>query len=153
MLLLVVSNLGHWPTINVRTVVMFGLVSFTLIGAGRYFLRLNLRRLRRRGHNVKTLLLVGGGARGRSFAARITLRQDLGYRVLGYVDSDPAFEGKSMAGAPWMGTIDDLPRILTKEVIDKVPIPHPIQAHDSKSRGAVHMLEEQVITTSVLPDT
>src|SRR5258708_13789163 len=96
--LLVGSNLGNWPTINVPTVVMFGLVSFTLIGAGRYFLRLNLRRLRRPGHNVKTLLLVGGGARGRSFAARITLRRDLGYRGLGYVDSDTPFGGKSIAG-------------------------------------------------------
>ena len=151
-LLLVGSNLGHWPTINVRTVVMFGLVSFTLIGTGRYFLRLNLRRLRRRGHNVKTLLLVGGGARGRSFAARINLRQDLGYRVLGYVDSDPAFEGKSMAGAPWMGTIDDLPRILTKEVIDEVAIALPIKSQYSQIEAAVMLLEEQGITTHLLSD-
>ncbi len=148
-LLLVAANVGSWPTINVRTVVMFGLTSFTLIGAGRFFLRLNLRRLRRRGHNVKTLLLVGGGARGRSFAARITLRQDLGYRVLGYVDSDPAFAGEDMAGAPWMGTIEDLPRILTNEVIDEVAIALPIKSQYSQ---IVMLLEEQGITTHLLSD-
>src|SRR6266566_8134858 len=151
-LLLVAANLGRWPTINVLTVVMFGLTSFTLIGAGRFFLRLNLRRLRRRGHNVKTLLLVGGGARGRSFAARITLRQDLGYRVLGYVDSDPAFAGEDMAGAPWMGTIEDLPRILTNEVIDEVAIALPIKSQYSQIEVAVMLLEEQGITTHLLSD-
>jgi exopolysaccharide biosynthesis polyprenyl glycosylphosphotransferase len=151
-LLLVAANVGSWPTINVRTVAMFGLASFTLIGAGRFFLRLNLRRLRRRGHNVKTLLLVGGGARGHSFAARITLRQDLGYRVLGYVDSDPAFAGKDMAGAPWMGTIEDLPRILTNEVIDEVAIALPIKSQYSQIEAAVMLLEEQGITTHLLSD-
>ena len=59
--LLVGANLGSWPTINLRTVAMFGLASFGLIGGMRLVLRLNLRRLRRRGHNVKTLLIVGGG--------------------------------------------------------------------------------------------
>ncbi|HEY5075547.1 MAG TPA: hypothetical protein VII34_12705, partial [Pyrinomonadaceae bacterium] len=81
--LLIAANLGSWPTINVWTVAMFGLVSFALIGSMRFGLRLNLRRLRRRGHNVKTLLIVGGGARGRGFVAQLNRRQDLGYRVLG----------------------------------------------------------------------
>ena len=151
-LLLVAANLGSWPTINVRTVAMFGLLSFILIGAGRFFLRLNLRRLRRRGHNVKTLLLVGGGARGRRFAAQINRRQDLGYRVLGYVDSDAAFARHDIEGAPWMGTIEDLPRILTSEVIDEVAIALPIKSQYSQIEAAVMLLEEQGITTHLLSD-
>src|SRR5207253_2891384 len=146
-LLLVAANLGSWPTINVRTVAMFGLVSFALIGSGRYFLRLNLRRLRRRGHNVKTLLLVGGGARGRRFAAQINLRQDLGYRVLGYVDSNAAFAGQAIEGAPWMGTIEDLTRRLTNEVIDEVAIALPIRWQYSQIEAAVRPPEEWGITT------
>src|SRR2546423_685233 len=38
-LLLVAANIGSWPTINIRTVATFGLASFALIGAGRFFLR------------------------------------------------------------------------------------------------------------------
>jgi len=151
-LLLVASNVGSWPTINVRTVAMFGVVSFALIGAGRFFLRLNLRRLRRRGHNVKTLLLVGGGARGRRFAAQINLRQDLGYRVLGYVDSDSAYAADDIEGAPWMGTIEELPQILANEVIDEVAIALPIKSQYSQIEAAVMMLEEQGITTHLVSD-
>ena len=151
-LLLVGANVGSWPTINVRTVVTFGILSFVLIGAGRFFLRANLRRLRRRGHNVKTLLLVGGGPRGRRFAAQINRRQDLGYRVLGYVDSDTSFAGEEMEGAPWMGTIEDLPQILTREVIDEVAIALPIKSQYSQIESAVMLLEEQGITTHLLSD-
>jgi exopolysaccharide biosynthesis polyprenyl glycosylphosphotransferase len=150
--LLVGANLGSWPTINLRTVAMFGLLSFGLIGGMRVVLRLNLRRLRRRGHNVKTLLIVGGGKRGRQFAERVTLRQDLGYRVLGYVDSDPAFAERELEGAPWMGTIEDLPRILANEVIDEVAIALPIKSQYMQIEAAVMLLEEQGITTHLLSD-
>lgn len=152
MTLLVGANLGSWPTINLRTVAMFGLVSFALIGSMRVVLRLNLRRLRRRGHNVKTLLIVGGGPRGRQFAERVNLRQDLGYKVLGYVDSDPTFAERELEGAPWMGTIEDLPRILTNEVIDEVAIALPIKSQYMQIEAAVALLEEQGITTHLLSD-
>jgi exopolysaccharide biosynthesis polyprenyl glycosylphosphotransferase len=150
--LLVAANFGSWPTINVRTVAMFGLVSFTLIGSMRLVLRLNLRRLRRRGHNVKTLLIVGGGARGRRFAAQLNRRQDLGYRVLGYVDSDPAFAASEIEGAPWMGRVEELPRILANEVIDEVAIALPIKSQYTQIEAAIMLLEEQGITTHLLSD-
>jgi exopolysaccharide biosynthesis polyprenyl glycosylphosphotransferase len=150
--LLIAANLGSWPTINVWTVAMFGLVSFALIGSMRFGLRLNLRRLRRRGHNVKTLLIVGGGARGRGFVAQLNRRQDLGYRVLGYVDSDPAFADGEFNGAPWMGTVEELPRILANEVIDEVAIALPIKSQYMQIEAAVMLLEEQGITTHLLSD-
>ena len=150
--LLVAANLGSWPTINVRTVAMFGLVGFTLIGGMRFVLRLNLRRLRQRGHNVKTLLIVGGGARGQRFARQLHLRLDLGYRVLGYVDSDPAVAHGAFGGAPWMGTVEDLPRILASEVIDEVAIALPIKSQYTQIETAVTLLEEQGITTHLLSD-
>jgi exopolysaccharide biosynthesis polyprenyl glycosylphosphotransferase len=151
-LLLVAANLGKWPTINILTVGLFGLMSFTLIGAGRFFLRLNLRRLRRRGHNVKTLLLVGGGARGRRFAAQINLRQDLGYRLIGYLDNDASFAGQNIEGTPWIGTIEELPHIITTEVIDEVAIALPIKSQYSQIEAVVMLLEEQGITTHLLSD-
>ena len=152
LVLLVAANLGSWPTINVRTVAMFGLLSFALIGGMRLVLRINLRRLRRRGHNVKTLLIVGGGARGRRFAKQLNRRQDLGYRVLGYLDSDPALANCDFGGAPWMGTVEELPRILASEVIDEVAIALPIKSQYTQIEAAIMLLEEQGITTHMLSD-
>jgi exopolysaccharide biosynthesis polyprenyl glycosylphosphotransferase len=150
--LLVAAQLGNWPTINAITVAEFSLLAFTLIACVRFALRLNLRRLRARGHNVKSLLLVGGGARGRRFAAQLKRRQDLGYKLIGYVDTDLAFAGDELAGAPWLGQIADLPRIVANEVIDEVAIALPIKSHYTQIERAVALLEEQGITTHLLSD-
>src|ERR1700682_5267748 len=50
--LLIVGQLGNWHTITVFTAGTVGLIAMLLIGATRALLRLNLRRLRLRGHNI-----------------------------------------------------------------------------------------------------
>jgi exopolysaccharide biosynthesis polyprenyl glycosylphosphotransferase len=150
--LLIASEVGNWPTINLSTTVIFGVGSFAAVSASRMLLRLNLRRLRKIGHNVKPLLLVGGGPRGRRFARQVQQRPDLGYKLLGYVDSDPEFARESIAGAPWLGTLEDLPLILANEVIDEAAIALPIKSHYSQIEVAVGLLEEQGITTHLLTD-
>jgi exopolysaccharide biosynthesis polyprenyl glycosylphosphotransferase len=150
--LLIAAQLGRWPTINPATVGIFAINAFSAVALARLGLRLNLRRLRARGHNVKTLLVVGGGARGRRFASQLARRYDLGYHLIGYVDSDPAFCGDSLAGAPWLGSIEDLPRLVEHEVIDEVAIALPIKSHYSQIESVVGLLEEQGITTHLLSD-
>ena len=150
--LLIAAQAGRWPTINFVTVTAFAVISFSFVATMRMSLRLNLRRLRRRGHNVKALLIVGGGARSRRFAARIHKRQDLGYKLAGYVDSDPAFAHERIAGAPWLGKLEELPAILSSEIIDEAAIALPIKSHYSQIESALAILEEQGITTHLLSD-
>jgi exopolysaccharide biosynthesis polyprenyl glycosylphosphotransferase len=146
--LVVAAAIGQWPTIGLRTVAGFGLLSFLLVSGVRLALRYNLRRLRERGHNVKSVVIVGGGLRGRAFAAQIKRRHDLGYKLLGYVDNDPEYAN----GARYLGTIDDLPRLMATEIIDEVAIALPIKSHYSEIERAVGLLEEQGITAHVLSD-
>ena len=146
--LVVAAAVGHWPTIGLRTVANFALVSFGLVSGVRLALRYNLRWLRQRGHNVKSLLIVGGGTRGRAFAAHIARRHDLGYKILGYVDDDSEYA----AGAKYLGGIEDLPRLMSTEIIDEVAIALPIKSHYSQIERAVGLLEEQGITAHVLSD-
>ena len=150
--LLVAAQIGNWPTINIFTVAEFSVVSFVVIAAMRLALRANLRRLRAGGHNAKSLMIVGGGPRGRRFAHQIKRRQDLGYKLIGYVETDPAFAGEDLAGAPWIGRIEDLPQIVADEVIDEVAIALPIKSHYTLIETTVALLEEQGITTHLLSD-
>jgi exopolysaccharide biosynthesis polyprenyl glycosylphosphotransferase len=150
--LLVAGQVGHWPTLNLRTVAGFALVSLVSVAGVRLALRYNLRRLRARGHNWKALVIVGGGERGRRFAAHLRRRQDLGYKVIGYVDSDPTYASMTLDGAPYLGAIEDLPRLIANEVIDEVAVALPIKSHYTQIEKAVGLLEEQGITTHVLSD-
>jgi exopolysaccharide biosynthesis polyprenyl glycosylphosphotransferase len=150
--LLAGAHIGRWPTIDIITAGTFGLVSFVLVAGMRLALRLNLRRLRARGHNVKSLLIVGGGARGRQFAMQVTRRHDLGYKLVGFVDSNPEFAGRELAGAPWLGSVEDLPRIIADTVIDEVAVALPVKSQYSQIESAVGLLEEQGIVTHLLSD-
>ena len=96
LMLLMVAQIGRWQTITLWTAICVGLIGFVLIVTMRVLLRLNLRRLRLRGHNIKTLLIVGGGPRARWFANEVRERTDLGYRIIGYVDDETNFNGNGL---------------------------------------------------------
>jgi exopolysaccharide biosynthesis polyprenyl glycosylphosphotransferase len=129
-----------------------GVIGFALIGGMRVLLRLNLRRLRRRGHNIKTLLIVGGGPRARWFANEIRQRTNLGYRIVGYVDDETNFNGHGVKGVPRLGDVEDLPLIIANDVIDEVFVALPIKSQYSQIERAINLLEEQGIMVHLFSD-
>ena len=76
--LLIVAQLGRWRTITILTAALVGLIAMLLIGTTRVLLRLNLRRLRLRGHNLKNILIIGTGPRAEWFAKQVLYRHDFG---------------------------------------------------------------------------
>src|SRR5437588_322342 len=50
--LLVAGQIGHWPTIRLRTITGFTLISFAVISSVHLALRYHLLSLRERGHNL-----------------------------------------------------------------------------------------------------
>jgi exopolysaccharide biosynthesis polyprenyl glycosylphosphotransferase len=150
--LMVVAHIGRWPTITLEAAASVGVIAFALIGSMRVLLRLNLGRLRLRGHNIKTLLIVGGGPRARWFANEIRQRTTLGYRIIGYVDDETNFNGHGLKGVPRLGDVNDLPGILAHDVIDEVFIALPIKSQYSQIEKAINLLEEQGIMVHLLSD-
>jgi len=150
--LLIVAQVGRWHTINLWTATSVGLLALFLLGGMRVLLRLNLRRLRRRGHNVKKLVIIGTGARAEWFARQVIKRTDLGYRLVGYVDSQVRFNNNGLSHVQWLGDIPDLPRIIAHEVIDEVFIALPIKSQYSQIESAIMLLEEQGIMVNLFSD-
>lgn len=152
LMLLMVAQIGRWQTITLWTAVCVGLIGLVLIVAMRISLRLNLRRLRLHGHNIKTVLIVGGGPRARWFANEIRQRVDLGYRIIGYVDDETNFNGHGLKGVPRLGEVADLPRIIAYDVIDEVFVALPIKSQYSQIEMAINLLEEQGIMVHLFSD-
>ncbi len=148
--LLLVAQIGRWQTINVWEAISFALLSFILICGFRLIQQYALRWFRKHGHNPKKLLLVGGGPRGQQFVARLMERPDLGYQILGYVDSQPQYPSGALWQLPNLGTLEDLSRIIATEVIDEVVIALPIKSHYEQMETIIALLEEQGITSHLL---
>lgn len=146
------AQIGRWPTITLFTATTVFLFALCLIGSTRVLLRLNLRRLRGRGHNIKKLLIVGGGPRASWFAGEVQKRSDLGYRILGYVDDATNFNGHGVKDLPRLGCVDDLPDIIANNVIDEVFVALPIKSQYSQIEKAINLLEEQGIMVYLFSD-
>ena len=152
LMLLMVAQIGDWPTITLWTAANVGIIGLLLIVLMRVLLRLNLRRLRLRGHNIKTLLIVGGGPRARWFANEVKERIDLGYRIIGYVDDETNFNGHGVKNVPRLGDVKDLPQIIANDVIDEVFVALPIKSQYSQIETAINLLEEQGIMVHLFTD-
>ncbi len=108
---------------------LFSLLDLVLVVAGRYAVRHALRRYRLSGHNLHRILVVGAGKLGQEVTRKILAHRELGFQVVGFVDDDPAKLRRSYFELPVLGTLDDLPQLLTERRIDQVMIALPVEAH------------------------
>jgi exopolysaccharide biosynthesis polyprenyl glycosylphosphotransferase len=152
LMLLMMAQIGRWQTITLRTAASVGAIGLVLIVSMRLLLRLNLRRLRLHGHNIKKLLIVGGGPRARWFANEVRQRNNLGYRIVGYVDDETNFNGHGVKDVPRLGEVADLHRIIANDVIDEVFVALPIKSQYTQIETAINLLEEQGIMVHLFSD-
>jgi Undecaprenyl-phosphate glucose phosphotransferase len=93
--------------------IFFVLATFALCSV-RIAARVALRAMRRAGHNVRHVLVVGTGEPARMLLKKIRRHPDFGFRVHGLVAPDAAEVGRSHFDVPVLGVVADLPR-LTEE--------------------------------------
>ncbi|MGA7625024.1 MAG: hypothetical protein WCA91_15735, partial [Candidatus Acidiferrales bacterium] len=67
---------------------VFWLVSTSMTASSRLLLRVMLAAVRKRGRNLRDMIIVGTNCRALEFAHRLAARPELGYRITGFVDQD-----------------------------------------------------------------
>ena len=99
--------------------ILFGTLDLLFLIAGKLVLRLAARRVRRRGFNYRTFLIVGINPRAEEVAQIIAEHPHWGLKLVGFVAPNGEHT-EEVAGAPVLGSADDLPKILQDEVVDEV---------------------------------
>ncbi len=150
--LLLMAKIGDWNVINLWTTACFGFITLAFVGGLRMSVYRLSRRFRQRGVNIKSLLIIGGGARSEQLIKTINLKNELGYQILGYLDSTPAFSQRQIGGASWLGNFEDLRAIIDREIVDEVAIALPIKSHYAQIKTAIAQLEEQGVVVHLLSD-
>lgn len=115
----------------------------------RTFLRLFLRKLRLHGRNLRNAIIVGTNDRAYEFAKRLEDDKELGFRVLGYVDSTihVPHSGRKLLGKP-----ADFSSILKDRVVDEVIITLPIKSSYEVIQQIISICEEQGVIVRHLND-
>jgi Undecaprenyl-phosphate glucose phosphotransferase len=128
-------------------IVYFWLLSIGVVWFSRAAFREALRFARRRGYNLRGVIIVGDGEPVAAVLQRIQSRPDVGLRILGVVgdDKDGGRDGR------WLGGYADLRAILDSREIDHVII---ALAHEDYTRlpGLLDAIGDEPVTIHVVPD-
>jgi Undecaprenyl-phosphate glucose phosphotransferase len=128
----------------------FGL-SLALLALGRYAFRAVLHAVRRRGFNLKDVLVVGAGDLGARVVRTLDSHKELGFRMVGVLGDEDAQVSREVEGVPVIGTLHDLARVLRERHVDEVIIALPLEAQGAL-RELMDVLSGSTADVKIVPD-
>ena len=119
----------HLEAVDRGFLAVFFVVSLIGTILTRTALRMVLGEVRRRGRNLRNLVIVGCGPRGARLGAEIWKRPELGYLLIGYID-DLQPPRSPLHGGPekLLGGLADAESILCNSEVDEVMICLPLRS-------------------------
>src|SRR3954471_4419662 len=110
------------------TLVLFAGLSFVGISLERVFFKEVLQALRRRGYNLRYVVVLGAGRLARQVLEQIDLHRELGFRAVGALSVTKKRVGTSVAGVEVIGTVRDLRSVLESRGVDQVLVALPTRS-------------------------
>ncbi|MCI0574162.1 MAG: undecaprenyl-phosphate glucose phosphotransferase [Myxococcaceae bacterium] len=133
------------------TLGIFAVYAFLLVASMRLVMREALNQVRRRGFNLKSILVVGAGALGERVVQTVEGHRELGFRVVGVLARKAEQVGSEVAGAPVVGTVDEVEGFLDREPLDQVILALPTEDHDL-IKALMERLALRTVDVKVVPD-
>ncbi|WP_309897208.1 undecaprenyl-phosphate glucose phosphotransferase [Archangium sp.] len=125
--------------------------SFVLVSTVRLVLRAVLNEVRRRGFNLKSIMVIGAGELGQRVIETVESHRELGFRVEGVLTLREEKVGQTVMGVPVVGHVKDVDAMLDAHPVDQVIIAVPLE-----EQAAVKPLMEQLalrtVDVKVVPD-
>jgi len=150
-LLLALSFFVRTASYSRAVVILFSLSSAGGVIALRAMLRIGLRRLRRRGYNLRFALVVGGPDLSREVIARIHEHPEAGIRVAGVLSDAGAAQRSELGGVPVLGGYGALKAVLAQERVDQVIVTLPRDEAGQLDK-VLRDLEDEMVTVRIVPD-
>ena len=129
---------------------IFYVVNIVLETAERNGIRMFLRDIRRKGFNIKQILLVGYSRAAEEYIDRIRSNPQWGYVIRGILD-DNVESGTEYRGVKVLGKIDNLFVILPENRLDEIAITLGLDEY-SKLEHIVALCEKSGVHTKFIPD-
>lgn len=107
--------------------------------------------LRRKGRNLRRVLIAGAGELGEMVARKIISYPDIGIKIIGFVDDGTQDKDLKVEGLRILGTLNDVRDIVASNGIDQLIIALPMDAH-RKFINVVNSLEKELVDIVVVPD-
>jgi Undecaprenyl-phosphate glucose phosphotransferase len=131
--------------------VLFWIISTGALVATRIAFRETLRFVRRRGFNLRTVLVVGTGSLSEALVQRIQTHLEAGLRVVGFLAREKPPAGTTLHGISVVGGYGDVEAILRDRRPDQVVIALPFE-DQAYLPGLLTVVERETVDVKVVPD-
>lgn len=138
------------PDFSRQMIFIFWAVNVIVETAMRNVIRYMLRFIRKRGKNLKYVLLVGYSKSAEAYINRIRLNPQWGYVVRGVLD-DHVERGTMYKGVKVLGRIDNLAVILPENKLDEIAITLSLSEY-GRLADIVSQCEKSGVHTKFIPD-
>jgi exopolysaccharide biosynthesis polyprenyl glycosylphosphotransferase len=153
LLLFLMGKLFRISLITPNFLMIFWLSSMLAVTISRVSLRFMLAMVRRRGRNLRSVVIVGTNPKALQFGQKIQERTELGYRVWGFVDDEwNGIQEIRQTNFPLKGNLAEFPAILREHVIDEVVVSLPMKSLYEEAARIVSLCEEQGVIVRFLSD-
>ena len=125
-------------------------VTFLMIFS-HFLVRVILAEVRKRGFNLRHVLIVGSGELGQSLAERINQHPEFGLKIVGFLSSHPEKIGIEINGIKIIGLYNQIPKIIQLFGVDQLYIALPLNAQDRLEK-VLNSLNEETVDVKVVPD-
>jgi len=130
---------------------IFYLLGFTLLGLCHYAFRRTLRALRRRGYNLRHVLVVGAGRTALEVARSFQGHREMGFRVVGLLGPERDRVGTRIEGFPVIGTYEEVAEVVRERDLDEVILALPT-SDQHRFTAILDSLGEELADIHIVPD-
>ncbi len=147
---LVVLYIINQPDFSRSMIAIFFVMNTALTTIAHWLLRKFLRFIRKKGYNIKHILLVGYSRAAEGYISRILENPQWGYEIAGVLD-DFVPLNTSYHGIKVIGKIEQLNEYLEKNNYDEITITLPLDDYD-RLEELVAECEKSGVHTKFIPD-
>ena len=127
--------------------ILFWSINSIGLVVSRALLRHSLQRIRRQGHNLRNILILGTNSRALEVADRLREQPEWGYRILGFVDEPwPGLADFVDSGYRLVTNTSGLANYLRRNVVDEVGIYLPLRSFHAKASRIARLCTQHGIT-------
>jgi len=131
-------------------IILFYFLNITLETLFRRIIRISLRFFRKKGYNLKHILLVGYSRAAEEYINRIYANPQWGYVVRGILD-DKVPAGTEYRGVKVLGVIENLMVILPLSDLDEIAVTLALEDY-GRLEEIVNLCEKSGVHTKFIPD-
>jgi Undecaprenyl-phosphate glucose phosphotransferase len=131
--------------------VHFAVLSSLSLTFVRMIIRYSLRRLRKRGLNLRYVLIVGAGKLGVEVLDAIDAVPEMGYRVIGFLTRNENKVGETIKGVGVLGVYEEIDKVMEENEIDQIIVAIPLSSY-KKMELILKNLMDEMVDIKVVPD-